>query len=123
MPPPPRALTRDEFSTAIAELKTDLRDDLRAITVHLADLNGRTRKGEVADAEVRGQIAVIEARLAASRGAAMAPDAPASVHALSPKAQAALVGSAVLLLTVIFKIAGVIASTVGQKALELALRK
>lgn len=128
--PPPRALTRDEFSSAIAELKTDLRDDLARITEHLADLNGRTRKGEIADAEVRLQIGHLQAQLEAheQRAAAARPvtapaAAAATVHVLSPKAQAALVGSAVLLLTVLFKIAGVVASAVGEKAIDLVLRK
>ena len=123
-----RTLSREEFVETIADLKSDLREDLRGITEHLADLNGRTRKGEVADAEMRGQIALLQVQLEAHdpRAAAARPpvaEASGSVHVLSPKAQAALVGSSVVLLTVIFKAVGLIAGALGQKAIDLVLKK
>jgi hypothetical protein len=125
-----RSLTRGDFTDTIADLKSDLRDDLRGITEQLAALNGRTRKGEIADAEVRVQIGYLQAQLAAheARAAAARPvvaePTPAPVaYALSPKAQAALVGSAVLVLTVLFKLIGAVTSVVGAKALELLLKK
>jgi hypothetical protein len=125
-----RSLTREDFAETIADLKTDLREDLRGITEQLAALNGRTRKGEIADAEVRVQIGYLQAQLTAheARAAAVRPvvvePPPAPVaYALSPKAQAALVGSAVVVLTVLFKLVGLVVSTVGQKALDLALTK
>jgi hypothetical protein len=127
----PRVLTREDFADTIADLKSDLRDDLRRITEHLADLNGRTRKGEIADAEVRLQIGYLQAQLAAheehaaaARPGPVTAEASAPVaYALSPKAQAALVGSAVLVLTVLFKLMGAVTSVVGAKALDLLVKK
>jgi hypothetical protein len=117
-------LSRDEFAATIADLKRDLRDDLRAIREQLADLNGRTRKGEVADAEVRGQIAALQAQLATheQHAAARRPARPTE-YPLSGKAQAALVGSAVLVITVAFKLISLVASAVGEKALDLLVKK
>jgi hypothetical protein len=144
MSPPPRdsrSLTREEFAETIADLKSDLREDLRGITEHLADLNGRTRKGEIADAEVRVQIGYLQAQLAAhhDRAAAVltaaalvlhpvppsAGAAPAepTVHVLSAKAQAALVGSSIVLLTVLFKAIAALSGVIGSKVLDVWLRK
>jgi hypothetical protein len=125
-----RSLTREDFAETIADLKTDLREDLRRITEHLADLNGRTRKGEVADAEVRvqigylqAQLAAHEARAAAARSVGPAPAEAASVHVLSAKAQAALVGSSIVLLTVLFKAVAALSGVIGSKVLDVWLRK
>ena len=122
--PTGRTLTREELLAVLADLKGDLRDDLRVIRDHLADLNGRTRKGEVADAEVRTQIGYLQAQLAAHEDRAAAARTPgAEAHVLSTKAQAALVGSAVLVITGVFKLVGVLASVVSAKAFELLVRK
>lgn len=53
-------ITRDEFYRAISDLKADVRQDLQGITRHLETLNGRTGKGEVADAEVRVRVTTLE---------------------------------------------------------------
>jgi hypothetical protein len=125
----PRILTREDFADTIADLKSDLREDLARISDHLADLNGRTRKGEIADAEVRLKVGYLEAQLEAQRlQLAMAPrpasaEAAPSVHVLSPKAQAALVGSSVLVLTALFKVVSVLASAIGGKVVDLVLKK
>jgi hypothetical protein len=110
-----RALTRDEFTSAIADLKTDLREDLRAITDHLAQLNGRVGKGENERAAMRVEIDYLKAAPAAVPAPGLQP---VGTSALSMKAQAAIVGASIIVLTVVFKVTGVVVSAVGERALD-----
>lgn len=99
-------ITRDDLRQAIGDLKTDLKEDLQAISAHLATLNGRTGKGEIERENLRTRLVSVEKEMIRhpnrrrddhGEGAAWATGSVS-------KREGALIGFGLVIITVLIKV-------------------
>lgn len=99
-------ITREELRQAIGDLKDDLREDLQAISNHLATLNGRTGKGEVDRENLRTRLVIVEKALIHHPNRRRDDDGQGAAWAAGTvtKREGALIGFGLVIITVLINV-------------------
>lgn len=99
-------ITREDLRQAIGDLKADLKEDLQAISGHLATLNGRTGKGEVDRENLRTRLGSVEKELYrhAQRRKTDEGEGAAWATGTVTKREGALIGFGMVIITVLIKV-------------------